>query len=317
MGEEPVAPQTLSSGQLHRKLREYGFRIESCTPECLGNGGILIWPVVLREEITIIHQAEIEVMRLMCKLYHWKVVTLISDCGKRTKDLDKSKIVRFKNSIEKLMEKRDIPSEKIEYLSRYFDTNDASRASDILKNFIELSGMQQKELAELKNKEYREEIKSSNEQLPVINYILPLLQLSVVSYLSDKEYKDKKTLVVAGSDELKQWKYICHKTERLGSLLIPTLKEDKDTGCWQQEIERYLSEEQICEKLRYGNFGFWCYTMFVLLRGLSDGTTELGNMFRTDCLEEWRNNQFKVPNGINPEKLASEVWQVASLAIAD
>ena len=216
------------------------------------------------------------------------------------------------------MDKRELPVSEYQHLSYYFKTQDSQKADDILHNFILLSEeMKQIDLARLKNKEYRQTVKESNEQLPVIDYILPLLQLSVVLYLSEKEFASQRSLIVAGADELRQWNYICHRSEKLGSILIPTLMDDKTTGCWQQEVDKYLSEEQIRDNLRKGNFGFWCYTMFVLLQQLSEEDTKHDIAVDSVTLSEWKKDQFNVPKTVDLKKLASSIWNVASMAILD
>ena len=317
-GDKPAIVEKITPGFLHKKLREFEFRIEQCNEGPLGEGGILIWPVVPRKEITIIHQAEIEIMRLLCKRYHWNVFVLISDCGTKARALNNRDITKFKQSIQRLMDKREVPVSEYQHLSYYFKTQDAQKADDILHNFILLSEeMKQKDLADLKNKEYSQKIKESNEQLPVIDYILPLLQLSVVLYLSEKEFASQRSLIVAGADELRQWNYICHRSEKLGSILIPTLMDDKTTGCWQQEVDKYLSEEQIRDNLRKGNFGFWCYTMFVLLQQLSEEDTKHDIAVDSVTLSEWKKDQFNVPKTVDLKKLASSIWNVASMAILD
>ena len=317
-GDKPAIVEKITPGFLHKKLREFEFRIEQCNEGPLGEGGILIWPVVPRKEITIIHQAEIEIMRLLCKRYDWNVFVLISDCGTKTRSLNDRDIAKFKKSIQRLMDKREVPVSEYQHLSYYFKTQDSQKADDILHNFILLSEeMKQIDLARLKNKEYRQTVKESNEQLPVIDYILPLLQLSVVLYLSEKEFASQRSLIVAGADELRQWNYICHRSEKLGSILIPTLMDDKTTGCWQQEVDKYLSEEQIRDNLRKGNFGFWCYTMFVLLQQLSEEDTKHDIAVDSVTLSEWKKDQFNVPKTVDLKKLASSIWNVASMAILD
>ena len=312
-GTEKITPSVL-----HKKLRDFEFRIQQCNERTLGEGGVLIWPVVPRKEITIIHQAEIEIMRLLCKRYHWNVFVLISDCGTKARALNNRDITKFKQSIQRLMDKREVPVSEYQHLSYYFKTQDSQKADDILHNFILLSEeMKQKDLAHLKKKEYSQKIKESNEQLPVIDYILPLLQLSVVLYLAEKGFASQKSLIVAGADELRQWNYICHRSEKLGSILIPTLMDDKTTGCWQQEIDKYLSEEQIRDNLKKGNFGFWCYTMFVLLQQLSEENTKQDFNIDSSILSEWKKEQFDVPKTVDLKKLASSIWNVASMAILD
>lgn len=315
--DKPVEIEKITPSFLHKKLRDFEFRIQQCNENTLGEGGVLIWPVVPRKEITIIHQAEIEIMRLLCKRYQWKTFVLISDCGTKTRALKDRDKAKFKKSIQRLMEKREVPVLEYKYLSGYFKTEDSQRSNNILHNFISLSEeMKQKDLQELKNKEYSQKVKDSNEQLPVIDYILPILQLSVVLYLSEKEFSSQKCLVVAGADELRQWNYICHRSE-IGSILIPTLMADETTGRWQQEIDKYLSEEQIRDNLREGNFGFWCYTMFVILQQLSEENTTHNDIIDSMTLNEWKRDQFNVPTAVDLKKLASSIWNVASMAILD
>ena len=108
--------------------------------------------------------------------------------------------------------KRKVNITGFEYLSDYFKASNPN-SKGILDSFIKLSSrITISELNELKTKNYEERIKQGMSKLPVIDYILPILQLAVVYEEAEKwmEGNDnsKRPVVLAGADEEKQWRYI-------------------------------------------------------------------------------------------------------------
>lgn len=312
---------TGKKSSIYSELLNLSFQLEQCTQGRLEKGGILIWPIVPRREITIIHQAEIELISLICKKYPWEVKVLISNCGTKAQGLNPRQIQNFESSVLLLMKKRGIIAPRVEMLSHYYATtpnnSNADRSSQILSNFIAISNeLRQKELAELKNKEYSDEMKKQIFDLPVIDYLLPVLQLSVVLYISKVENEGKNSLLIAGSDEREQWRKLCHRDSSFGTLLIPTLKESEKQGCSQQSIKKYLSQRDVLENLTHGNFGYWFYTMFVHLQVLADHE-HYKPLISAEELNKWNCNQFEIPPCVNPNELAKRSWDIVSLAISD
>lgn len=301
-------------------FRKANVNLENISEKHMNDNGFIIWPVVPRKIITHIHQAQIEVMRIMSLKYNWKTKVIISNCGYRANRLTDEQMRSFIRNIKEYLHKREVKIEGVEFLSEYFKTSNP-KSKDILESFIKLSSDIKKfELEELKTKNYQNDIKSGMSSLPVLDYILPILQLAVVYEEANKwvgEYgRSKRPVVLAGTDEKKQWRYILNDigNDVLGAILIPRLQEDRESDKYQAGIsERFTSSENLLEEIEQGNLGYWLYRMFVELPSYYDHTKSV--QYDDRVLLNWESDEFHIPNEIDKCELAKAVWRILGQAV--
>ena len=216
----------LNSDDLYNFYNNSGYEIANITKYDLNNPGLIIWPVALQDRPTIIHKAQIEIIKIL-QLKDWKLKILIADCG--TFNIER-KIVQFKEELEKHLRKRDIEFEHIGLLSDYYipDPN----GGNILKKFTEISSkLKISELKEYNTKQdsYSEENKVKVENRYTLKFIQPVLTWSVIIHEADKyseDYPGKKAIIIAGQDELNQWKYIFGFSSNIGGVFNLILKDE-------------------------------------------------------------------------------------------
>ena len=258
----------LDGKELNTFFVESNFDIYNLSNEDLEKPSQLIWPVVLQNRVTLIHKAQIETIRIM-QHHNWTLKIIIADCG--TPDIQLSKVEGFKNELISHLQKRNVTYEKISLLSEYFNPNENS--GHILKNFTDISKILKFMVLHdfnLKHGTYsgknKEKIKKSR---TVLKFIQPLLTWAVVVFKANdyaKNNDNKKTSIIAGKDELIQWKYIFNKYSNIGGIFNSIL-EDKENNTIFQEDEPMLfhSESEVLSRIDKGNFAKWLFEAFVTL----------------------------------------------------
>jgi len=311
---------TTDGVSIYRELLKFGFKIENCQECDFNTSGTIIWPIVPRKNVTHIHQAQIELMSIMSNLFKWKVKVLISDCGSKSNRLNAFQLKNFREKITDLLHKRNVDVDSISNLRKFFVPS-YENADKVFEHFINISSsIEKKQLTALKNKEYNTDIQEANEKLPVLDYILPLLQMSVVCQLGEeinKNSESKKTLILAGNDETDQWRHVCREyaNDYLGALLIPVLRDNEKTDSWQQGIRQYLSAAELREDIKKGNFGFWCYCMFIKLQSYNKKVKINDFSLQNEDVEYWRNNNFNFPEKFDYQQFVEEIWKTIGLAV--
>lgn len=302
---------TVSECNIQDELKNIGVDAVNIGKNDLLKPGVIIWPVVPRVNITHIHQAQIELMKLLSN-QGWKVNVIISDCGSNASIITPDQHTRFRSKIRSYLKEKNIAFED-HLLSDFFKPK-SEHADSVLNYFIRISNkINKSELEALKNKEYDEDRITENNELPVLDYILPLLQMAVVCYLAEEIHINEsdilKSVTIAGKDEGNQWDYITDDiaNHSMGVLLIPILKDNIEHNSWQGKISQYTSPTKLQNDLKKGNFAFWCYSMFIELPRICGETLEY--KIDSEDYKKWDKKQFTLPDYVDIKKLTETIWK--------
>jgi hypothetical protein len=257
-----------SSVKIYDALRLAGNVIANMKSDELETPGLIIWPITLKNRLSIIHKAQIEVLRVL-QTKHWNLKIIIAACG----DQQEKEVPKFKKEILKQLKKRHIECEGIEILNSFFDSKYSERG-DILTNFIDISNelkMDQLSSFNKKDNSYPKEVMDKIEKRPVLKFIQPILTWSVVLHLAESFSEDKgsKAIVIAGRDEENQWKHVFEQIfSNIGAIFIPILKtqDGKSQTAPQDELlQNFFSEDEVVSELCKGNISKWLFDSFVQL----------------------------------------------------
>ncbi len=267
-----------------RKLNKYlvdrGFQSSGLPNDLRAEGGYVIWPITLQPSATYIHTAQIQLIKLLI-LAGWKLHVIIGDCGKYSSTIKNP--FNFKNTIEKLLEKNNIPvkQETVTLLSKYFKREPDKQDSSLIQNATSLELLNTfhnisdsvvwYDYFEYITKNYNKTKKDEIKRRKVLNNIQPLLNWTVVVTITNLSQEGSKTIVVAGEDEKEQWNTIArlHGNNRVGMIYIQELKESNKT---MDQVDINIGNpEEMMTKLDKGNMGQWLYNHFIELPKFSQG----------------------------------------------
>lgn len=293
-----------------------GYEIANINISDLDNTGLVIWPVTLQARPTIIHKAQIEIIRILIHK-NWDLKIIIADCG--TENVE-NKIHQFKRELITHLQKRDINFSRLELLSDYYKPD--QNGGQILKKFTEISSklkISELKIYNTKQDSYSLENKHIIENRITLKFIQPVLSWSVVITEAEKYYaeKNKKTIVIAGKDELKQWKYIFALSSIIGGIFHSILEDDSKNTIFQEEEPMiFHSEYQTIENLNKGNLAKWLFDSFVYTPNFPNKLENLE--FCTECkrLDDCRNCIFfnntnvKLPDFVDKTKFVSSFWNL-------
>lgn len=234
---------------------------------------LLIWPVVPRDALNNIHLAQLELMRILCVEFNCSLYAIISNCGSKAKS--PQVVIEFAKKVKKYCEYRGIKNIKLYMLDQYFEPTHTF-ASEILTSFVDLSKkITLPTLTKIKSKKYAESQIEGILKEPVLDHILPLLQMSVISTIANdlKRRKEPKPIIIAGNDEHEQWCEAVRNIGRddVGAILIPELNiEDANVKQDSQDTEtkriiECKSKSELEESLAKGNLLPWLFKLFVIL----------------------------------------------------
>lgn len=294
------------------------YQIANITKHELTTPGLIIWPVALQARPTIIHKAQIEIIRILQKS-KWDLKIIIADCG--TDNISDKKITLFKTELEKHLKKREIIYDTIELLSESYkpDTN----GGNILTKFTEISSkLKISELKEYNTKQdsYSDENKQKVENRSTLKFIQPVLTWSVVIHEADnysEVNQGKKTIIIAGKDELNQWKYIFSFSSNIGGIFNIILKDEGKNTIFQEEKPMiFHSEMDVIDNLDKGNLAKWLFEAFVSTPSFPDKLINL--QFCKECkrIPDCReclfpdNSDGKLPEFVDRRKFVSSFWGI-------
>jgi predicted phosphodiesterase len=247
----------------------------------------VIWPVVPRLNLTNIHLAQLELMALLHKDFGWKVLSIITNCGAHP--LTENEANDFIKKIRNRCDVIGINDIEFELLRDYYD-NKPDISEEILKCFMKVSSeLRISDLKEIKEKNYDPNKQSEIGKLPVLDYVVPALQYAVIQYISQTifEKEGKKSIVIAGNDEKKQWSTAIQiiGDKNIGAILIPELNNSDGKNISQdtqipdiRSIIKCVSKDELKEALKDINVAEWFYYMFVLLPQKKFTQINNGNM---------------------------------------
>lgn len=307
-------------------LKKLGYTMLNIYEKDLQNKGQIIWPVVPREEITIVHKAQIELMKILAEKYGCKVNIIISDLGSKIENGMRFSGVRyFKNNIVEYISERGIEIEKLSYLSNYFNNyqDNALVFNNFKKLCLETNFF---EIQRINMKNYSVKDIADIEKLKVIDYISPIFQQAVL--IKESELTYKKSILIAGADRLEQWENICsfgsekRHNYSTGGIFIPKLetkngdiKQDsklhlipKTKSDYQKAIVEMYNESD-------NNYLWWLFVNFILLKNnFCNGEEEREKCFSAikKCLNDDTDiDEFiALNNSINGIAQISELFNV-------
>jgi hypothetical protein len=321
ISEDVKKKDKISGTNLYEFYKNSGYEISNITSNDLENPGVIIWPVALQDRPTIIHKAQIEIIKAL-QLTNWSLKILIADCG--TINVE-DKIIKFRRELEKHLNKRDVKYEKISLLSDYY--NPDADGGKILKKFTEISSkLKISELNEYntKNNSYSAESKQIVENRFTLKFIQPVLTWSVVIHEAEKYFEQsngKKTIIIAGKDELKQWKYIFGFSATIGGVFNDILEDETNNTIFQEAKPMiFHSENEIIQSLDKGNLAKWLFESFISTPNFPSSLANLS--FCTACKKVpdcrlciFKNYDVdKLPEFIDKEKFVASFWNILNPA---
>ncbi len=233
----------------------------------------IVYPVVPRQRVNLIHKAQLEVIKFLINNLDWKAHILITNCG--SKDVSNPNIVNgFKKEIIKYCELRKINLEaiKFSFLNDYFSKNIQSgffNQESVLNSFIDLSSrMSSQKLLKLNLKDYPKEIQEKKKEKPMIDILRPLLTMAITKLICADEINknNNKPIVLAGVDEIEQWSYLFQINQQydFGAIYIPVLENDDEDDISHEELYIW-SKRKLKFNLETGNYKSWMFSIFIAL----------------------------------------------------
>lgn len=306
--------------QLYDFFDSAEYEIANISKTELEQPGLIIWLVALQSRPTIIHKAQIEIIKVL-QNNNWELKIIIADCG--TNDVE-SKITQFRRELGNHLNNRSIKCDNLELLSDYYKPDE--NGGNILKKFTDISSkLKISELKEYNTKQdsYSNEHKIKVENRITLKFIQPVLSWSVVITEAEKYYTQntKKTIIIAGKDELSQWKYIFDFSSNIGGIFNNILKDDKRNTIFQEEEPMiFHSERQAVENLNNGNLAKWLFESFIFTPSFPNKLENLE--FCTECKKMpncrecifSNGNGQKLPDFVDKKKFVNSFWEILNPA---
>lgn len=274
IGNNPFESQStgdfeINSEVIYNILENNDFEPYNIIKEDLNSNSIIIWPVVPRTNLTIIHYSQIEVIRIL-SLLGINSIIIIANCGQSEIVPNKTDI-DFKEKLETYIKKKGVSSYKINFLNSYF-SSDFSDGSIILSNFVKISSalkISQLYKFNTKDNSYDSIAKSEIRDRTTLKYISPLFTWSASIYEATKYFEttnDSKAIIIAGRDEESQWSHVISEiNSHIGAVFIPILKQEDDKTLYQEKKLSVFSKQQIERELGKGNIDKWLFQSFISL----------------------------------------------------
>jgi hypothetical protein len=250
-------------------LKTTGFEPYNLTKEKLINKSTIIWPIVPRQQVNLIHKSQLEVVRVL-SLLNWDLKVIIANCG-HSQITPSKEDVEFKDKLNSCLSNKGITNVSIKFLNEYF-SKDFSDGNDILSKFIKISSslkINELTIFNTKNKTYDEIAQREINERTTLKYISPLLTWAASIYEAEKsldQNNESKPIIVAGRDEETQWEHVFRKINSdIGAIFIPILKQEDDATIFQDKLKVIFSQKQLEDKLGKGNIDKWLFQSFVCL----------------------------------------------------
>lgn len=283
---------------------------------------LILWPVVPRPKLTIIHFAQLELLERLANMGCF-IRIIIADCGCETSNTHRD-AANFKILLENVLSKRNIVNYAIELLSKYFGT-DSPDPREILKKFIELSeGLSVGDLMGFNQKDgfYDKKAQLKVQKQSTLKMMSTVFMWTACLYeASFYDNKDAGAVIVSGYDENKQWSHIFDHYQgaglHIGALYIQTLTQPNFKSVYQPDIwNGFNSKEELEEKFGKGNIDWWVTQYFLKLRmapqpiSFVPFCSKVRSCRTQDCDScLFNENTVVFPRFINKKKIAEEVFK--------
>lgn len=328
--KEQSTPQSvleINGVNIYNVIEQSGFEPYNVHPNDLGQNSIVIWPVVPRQHITLIHYAQIEVIRLL-SLLGWQTKVIVANCGNG--GIAPSKLdIDFKDKLENYFKKKDINNVSFDYLNRYFSPT-FTDGSLILNNFVKISGgLKITKLDRFNTKEdsYDQKAKSDISERSTLKYISPLFTWSASIYEAKTFHNinnNTKAIIIAGRDEESQWSHVISEIDaNIGAIFIPILKQDDKNTVFQEKNLTFLSKTQIERELGKGNTDKWLFQAFICLAAFPQLLSNLSfcknketqcQVNKSICIEcLFPNDNEKFNGNVDKKKFTEEIYSKINL----
>lgn len=297
-----------------------GFEPFNLSEDNLLHESVIIWPIVPRPNINLIHKSQVEVVRIL-SLLNWDIKIIIANCGEQTSNTPSKQDLDFKNNLELMLQKCKISKFEIKFLNDYFSPifDDGKK---ILSNFIKLSSsLKINQLTKFNTKDegYSQIVQNKINERSTLKYISPLLTWSASIYEAEKMLEINnscKPVVVAGRDEETQWSHVFREiNSKMGAVFIPVLKDEDGSTFFQEGGRLLFSKKQLAEKLNYGNIDKWLTQSFIFLAKYPSIVNKLDICDTKDCDKNescfecmFPKGSDKLPSHINKDKFVDLIF---------
>ena len=258
----------------------------------------IIWPVVPRPNVNVIHKGQIEIIRLLVHLgAELKVIISNYDVA----DVDSE---AFRRNLDEYLSSINITNKSIVLLDEYYNNQNKI----IMEKFSEISRkIQLKDLIEIRKKQFSDEEKKAIEEESVLKNIRPLLSISAV-FLEAVSDLSKKSVVIAGQDDSNLWfEILKRETSNIAMLFNPVLNFGEYTANQNKYNLVYFTIEEFRDVIMKGNAYRWMYNMFIYIQDEVAYVKKDGYSL-DDINPVWNESIQGIPEWIDKEKLIKFVF---------
>jgi hypothetical protein len=258
-------PEYNLSQLIYKHFQDASIIVSNISISDISNPAYIIWPVVPRDGVNVIHRGQLEMIRLLA-LLGWKVHVLIADCGAKDNP-SRTYSEKFKQMINQYGIKRDLHDIEYSFMSDLFTPRckDCNKLHGYFQSVI--SDLTLEDLLAINQKEYAESVRETIKKSVALDFLRPALTISSVLYLSN--LLSNKSIVVVGYDEHIQWERahaIPDTRSQFGVLFNPILKQKKGfQGKQTKNWPLYFSWEKIVEEMQEYELSQWLTKMHLFL----------------------------------------------------
>jgi len=245
---------------------------QQCNFSMFNKNTLIVFPVKLKNNITIIHRAQIQTLKLLQNKFDVKIdILIVGGSNNDTQLIAKNN--RFSYKIQEALDKNGIVANIIQLHNisthRRVQNKYIKLQEEVQLKHLETFKIKNYENKELKKQEFlNETVSSASEVLNIYAYIcsnneeLNKLDKDNVDYV-------KQSIILAGEDESQSW-YTLFDSEtlcKIFGIFIPRLSTKKDFDFDQNILEEStLKITKIKDLLKDKKSGKWLIRMFFLQR---------------------------------------------------
>ena len=259
---------------LHKQMKDYlerlGIVFSNTSLSDLVLPKSIIWPVVPRPHVNLLHRGMVETLSLF-SLLGWKIKVILADYADSLgrEDFSDERATSFATSLESIFSERDIPIE-IKRISSFFSPDSTDYCCGITKGtlFSYIASLNIGEVKSIIDKKY-----SSSDRMQHTksswNLMRPFFTLAVSLYMSSQE-GNGKNLILSGIDELPMWEKCTSRSEyenMIGTIHLPMLKNKDDCQFNQNTNDLYWqSAKSLQDAMTLNNhIAKWALTMLLAI----------------------------------------------------
>lgn len=309
----------ISAENIYKLFDENGFECYNLTSKSITSNSPIIWPVVPRLHVNIIHFAQIEVARVLT-LLGCPLKVIIANCGNNSNITPSREDVAFKESLEKIFRNKNITNYTISFLNEYYDPS-FHEGSLILSKFVKISSsvtISKLSHFNTKDESYDSKAIRKIQDRTTLKYISPIFIWTASVYEAEKMSSSKQgsPIIIAGADERSQWAHVFTEISySIGAIFIPVLKQEDDKTIFQDTQKLFFSKKELKDKLGVGNIDKWLLQTFVYLAFFPNQVTHLKSCNKPNCDKTNRcidclfsDDSVKFPPYIDKRKFAELIY---------